>query len=160
MGSHQRFQRITLRWLNNHRIGGQQGHRNLPSQLPICHATAPPIRLLFCCRKAASLRLPSYLHARRSRNFRLAVLAVLGLCLGITQFKARARFSPYRGWFYWHHLAGLIFGITTLTFVISGLFSLNPWGFLEDRPGGGEQARLEGGPLKWGEVRASLNAIS
>src|SRR5262249_25439445 len=49
-------------------------HRNFPSQLPIRHATAPPIRLLFCCRKAASLILPSYLHARRSRNFRSAVL--------------------------------------------------------------------------------------
>ena len=36
--------------------------------------TAPPIRLLFCCRKAASHRLPSYLHARRSRDFRSAVL--------------------------------------------------------------------------------------
>src|SRR5262249_18861351 len=60
---------------NNHRIGGQPGHRNFPSQLPIRHATAPPIRLLFCCRKAASLILPSYLHARRSRNFRSAVLA-------------------------------------------------------------------------------------
>src|SRR5262249_11183171 len=41
-----------------------QGIRNFPSQLPIRHATAPPIRLLFCCRKAASLILPSYLHAR------------------------------------------------------------------------------------------------
>src|SRR5262249_54150755 len=50
------------------------GHRNFPSQLPIRHATAPPIRLLFCCRKAASLILPSYLHARRSRYFRSAVL--------------------------------------------------------------------------------------
>jgi uncharacterized iron-regulated membrane protein len=88
-----------------------------------------------------------------------AFLTVLGLYLGITQFKARARFSPYRGWFYWHHIAGLVFGITTLTFVVSGLISMNPWGFLEDRRGGGEQGRLEGGSLKWGEVRASLNAI-
>jgi PepSY-associated TM region len=84
-------------------------------------------------------------------------LTVLGLYLGITQFTAR--FSPYRGWFYWHHIAGLVFGITTLTFVVSGLISMNPWGFLEDRRGGGEQGLLEGGPLKWGEVRASLNAI-
>src|SRR6516165_3910250 len=76
MGSHQRFQRFTVRRQNNHRIGGQPGHRNFPSQLPIRHATAPPIRLLFCCRKAASLTLPSYLHARRSRNFRSAVLAL------------------------------------------------------------------------------------
>jgi uncharacterized iron-regulated membrane protein len=88
-----------------------------------------------------------------------AFLTVLGLYLGITQFKARAKFSPYRGWFYWHHLAGLVFGITTLTFVISGLISMNPWGFLEDRQGGSEQGQLEGGRLKWGEVRASLNAI-
>src|SRR5215471_12117846 len=74
MGSHQRFQRFTVRRQNNHRVGGQPGHHDFPSQLPIRHATAPPIRLLFCCRKAASLILPSYLHARRSRNFRLAVL--------------------------------------------------------------------------------------
>jgi uncharacterized iron-regulated membrane protein len=86
-------------------------------------------------------------------------LTVLGLYLGISQFKARARFSPYRGWFYWHHIAGLVFGITTLTFVVSGLISMNPWGFLEDQRGGGELGRLEGGPLKWGEVRASLDAI-
>jgi len=86
-------------------------------------------------------------------------LTVLGLYLGISQFKARARFSPYRGWLYWHHVAGLIFGIATLTFVVSGLISVNPWGFLEDRRGGGEQARLESGPLKWGEVRASLDAV-
>jgi hypothetical protein len=88
-----------------------------------------------------------------------AFLTVLGLYLGITQFKARARFSPYRGWFYWHHIAGLVFGITTLTFVVSGLISMNPWGFLEDRRGGGEQGRLVGEPLKWGEVHASLDAI-
>src|SRR6516164_6643029 len=75
MGSHQRFQRFTVRRQNNHRIGGQPGHHDFPSQLPIRHATTPPIRLLFCYRKAASLRLPSYLHARRSRNFRSAVLA-------------------------------------------------------------------------------------
>ena len=86
-------------------------------------------------------------------------LTVLGLYLGITQFKARARFSPYRGWLYWHHVAGLMFGIATLTFVVSGLISMNPWGFLEDRRSGGEQARLEGRPLKWGELRASLDAI-
>src|SRR5215468_4518623 len=74
MGSHQRFQRFTVRRQNNQWIGGQPGYHDFPSQFPIRHATAPPIRLLFCCRKAASLILPSYLHARRSRNFRSAVL--------------------------------------------------------------------------------------
>ena len=86
-------------------------------------------------------------------------LTVLGLYLGITQFKARAKFSPYRGWLYWHHIVGLVFGVATLTFVVSGLISMNPWGFLEDERPGGEQARLEGRLLKWGELRASLDAI-
>jgi uncharacterized iron-regulated membrane protein len=88
-----------------------------------------------------------------------AFLTALGLYLGITQFKTRAKFSPYRGWFYWHHIAGLVFGVTTLTFVVSGLISMNLWGFLEDRRGGGEAGRAEGAPLKWGEVRTSLKAI-
>jgi uncharacterized iron-regulated membrane protein len=86
-------------------------------------------------------------------------LTVLGLYLGITQFKARARFSPYRGWLYWHHIVGLVFGVATLTFVVSGLISMNPWGFLEDERPGGEQAQLEGRRLKWGELRTSLDAL-
>ena len=86
-------------------------------------------------------------------------LTALGLYLGVSQFKARARFSPYRGWFYWHHIAGLIFGIATLGFVASGMISMNPWGFLEDERDGSELARLTGGPLKWVEVRASLGAV-
>jgi hypothetical protein len=36
---------------------------------------------------------------------------------------------------------------------------MNPWGFLEDERDGSELARLIGGPLKWGEVRASLGAV-
>src|SRR6516164_2852461 len=49
------------------------------SRLPLsvsdssCHSAADSTPVLL--RKAASLRLPSYLHARRSRNFRSAVLA-------------------------------------------------------------------------------------
>ena len=58
-------------------------------------------------------------------------LTVIGLVLGVIQFR-RGR-SPYRGLFYWHHLTGLIFGVVTLTWVVSGLFSMNPWGFLESR---------------------------
>jgi hypothetical protein len=90
-----------------------------------------------------------------------AVLTILGLCLGITQFRRGkdGKFSPYRGLFCWHHLAGLVFGLFTLTFVISGLVSMNPWGFLEGRSGGGETSRLEGPLPRWGEVRTSLAAM-
>jgi hypothetical protein len=88
-------------------------------------------------------------------------LTVLGLYLGIAQFRRGkdGKFSPYRGLFYWHHLSGLVFGIATLTFVVSGLVSMNPWGFLEGRGGAGEMGRLEGPLPRWGEVRASLAAM-
>jgi hypothetical protein len=85
-------------------------------------------------------------------------LTVLGLYLGIAQFKRGKRLSPYRGLFFWHHMTGLAFGIITLTFVASGLVSMNPWGFLDSR-GGGERARIEGAPLRWGAIKASLEAV-
>jgi PepSY-associated transmembrane protein len=89
-----------------------------------------------------------------------AFLTLFGLCLGIAQFRRGkdAALSPYRGLFYWHHMAGLIFGVVTLTFVTSGLVSMNPWGFLDSR-GGGERARLEGPAPRWGEIRMSLEAL-
>jgi hypothetical protein len=87
-------------------------------------------------------------------------LTVLGLYLGIAQFKRgkSGRLSPYRGWFYWHHIAGLVFGVVTLTWVLSGTVSMNPWGFLEGR-GGGERVRLAGEPIAWRDLRASLERI-
>jgi hypothetical protein len=85
---------------------------------------------------------------------------VLGLYLGIAQFKRGrgGRVSPYRGWFYWHHIAGLVFGVVTLTWVVSGTFSMNPWGFLEGG-GGNERARLAGEPIAWADVRNSIEAL-
>jgi hypothetical protein len=87
-------------------------------------------------------------------------LTVLGLYLGIAQFKRgrSGRLSPYRGWFYWHHIVGLVFGIVTLTWVVSGTFSMNPWGFLEGR-GGDERTRLSGELPSWGVIRASIEAL-
>ncbi len=85
-------------------------------------------------------------------------LTALGLYLGIAQVKRGKRLSPYRGLFFWHHMAGLAFGVITLTFVASGLVSMNPWGFLDSR-GGGERARIEGAPLRWGAIKASLEAV-
>jgi hypothetical protein len=87
-------------------------------------------------------------------------LTVLGLYLGIAQFKRgkSGRLSPYRGWFYWHHIVGLVFGIVTLTWVVSGTLSMNPWGFLEGR-GGDERVRLAGEPIGWGAVQRSIQAL-
>jgi uncharacterized iron-regulated membrane protein len=87
-------------------------------------------------------------------------LTIVGLVLGVAQFKRGkdGRVSPYRGLFYWHHLAGLVFGVVALAFVLSGLVSMNPWGFLDSR-GSGERARLEGSPPRWADVRASIQKL-
>jgi uncharacterized iron-regulated membrane protein len=74
-------------------------------------------------------------------------LTATGLWLGVLRLGRYpgGRWSPYRGWQYWHHLAGLFFGVLTLTWVASGLFTVNPWGFLETSVGQAEQRALEGG---------------
>jgi uncharacterized iron-regulated membrane protein len=87
-------------------------------------------------------------------------LTVVGIALGIVQFGRGkdGKLSPYRGWFYWHHVIGLVFGVLTLTWVFSGLVSMNPWGFLEGR-GRGEASLVEGPLPQWREVKASLEAL-
>jgi hypothetical protein len=84
-------------------------------------------------------------------------LTVLGLCIGVAEFRRgkEGRLSPHRSVHLWHHLAGLIFGVFALTWVFSGLLSMNPWGFLESRSGD-ERARLQGPPLRWSDIRRSL----
>jgi uncharacterized iron-regulated membrane protein len=87
-------------------------------------------------------------------------LTVVGLTLGVLQFRRGrdGRLSPYRGWFYWHHVVGLVFGVLTLTWVFSGLVSMNPWGFLEGR-GRGEASLAQGPSPRLGEVKASLDML-
>jgi len=87
-------------------------------------------------------------------------LTVLGLYLGIAQFKRgrSGRLSPYRGWFYWHHIVGLVFGVVTLTWVLSGTLSMTPWGLFVSAPGN-ERVRLAGEPIPWSEIRGSLESL-
>jgi hypothetical protein len=87
-------------------------------------------------------------------------LTLMGLALGITQLcKGRGgTLSPYRGWNRWHHLAGLVFGVFALTWVISGTLSMNPWGLLLAQPGP-ERARATGKPPVWSAVKASIAAL-
>ena len=62
----------------------------------------------------------------------------LGMCLtgaviGVWRYGLSSRYrhkriashSPYVGWMKWHHYAGLIFGVFTITWVFSGLASLD-----------------------------------
>jgi uncharacterized iron-regulated membrane protein len=77
-------------------------------------------------------------------------LAATGLYVGVARWRRRSdgrRASPFLGWWYWHHVAGLIFGVLALTWVFSGLLTMNPWG-LFDGSGVARQIgpRLSGAP--------------
>jgi hypothetical protein len=87
-------------------------------------------------------------------------LTSLGLYLGIVQFRSRGKrlLSPYAGIWNWHHSLGLLFGVFALTWVASGLVSMNPWGFLESGPG--PRPQPDARSITWGEVHSSLVAIA
>ncbi|MXY67054.1 MAG: hypothetical protein F4Y47_00645 [Acidobacteriia bacterium] len=63
------------------------------------------------------------------------ILALSGIAWGIWRVSVTARYrirgvryrSPYSGLMRWHHFAGLAFGLTTFTWVLSGCLSLDPW---------------------------------
>ena len=73
------------------------------------------------------------------------VVVVLGLVLGVTQFRWRrppqelrsvsgitARI-PYAGWMRWHYVTGVVFGLFALTWVFSGLLSMEPYAWTNAR---------------------------
>ncbi|GGB91444.1 peptidase [Novosphingobium endophyticum] len=85
-------------------------------------------------------------------------LTVTGIWIGICRLRRSADGtigSPYRGLWWWHHMAGLIFGLLTLTWVGSGLFSMSPWGLFDSDAGRIERQRLAG-PLHWADVQGAL----
>jgi hypothetical protein len=74
-------------------------------------------------------------------------LTGIGIYLGVRQMAAQSKgCSPYSGFNLWHHIAGLIFGVFTLSWVLSGLLSMNPWGWLEGSGPQSENAQLRGTP--------------
>ena len=62
-------------------------------------------------------------------------MCVVGLAWGIWRYSPTGRYrlkgesscSPYAGWMWWHHYGGLIFGLVTITWIFSGLLSMDPW---------------------------------
>jgi hypothetical protein len=62
------------------------------------------------------------------------VLAILGLTLAFTQFRRSKPFRlsasiRYRGLMRWHYYTGALFGVFALTWVFSGLLSMEPFGW-------------------------------
>jgi hypothetical protein len=63
------------------------------------------------------------------------VMTLLGIVVGLWLYSPSKRFKfadgpssiPYAGWKRWHTILGLVFGLVTFTWILSGLFSMNPW---------------------------------
>src|SRR5690606_2841106 len=82
-------------------------------------------------------------------------LTAIGVYIGIARLKRRpsGRWSPYRGLALWHHWLGLAFGALTLTWLVSGLLSVNPWGLLSTSGAAAERASLSGTELTVADLR-------
>jgi len=98
------------------------------------------------------------------------VMCLFGLAWGIWRYSPLSRYrlrrvtshSPYAGMMWWHHYAGLVFGLVTLTWIFSGLLSMNPWDWSPSTTPSIEQRRaVSGGPLDTAHVSlAQLRAAA
>ena len=87
-------------------------------------------------------------------------LTVTGIYVGLRMYGRGKRKSPFRGIALWHHWTGLIFGIATLTWVLSGLASMQPWGWLESRGPGAELQDLAGRPIDGADAALLARALA
>jgi hypothetical protein len=60
----------------------------------------------------------------------------------------------------WHHVPGLIFGLFTFTWVMSGFLSMNPWGTLEGVSADPDRARVQGRVLTGAEVKRTVRDLT
>jgi uncharacterized iron-regulated membrane protein len=86
-------------------------------------------------------------------------LTVTGIYVGLRMYGKGRRKSPFRGIALWHHWTGLIFGIATLAWVVSGLASMQPWGWLESPGPGEELSNLAGRPMEGADAAALVRAL-
>ena len=89
------------------------------------------------------------------------VMSIAGLLWGIWRYSPSRRFrlkrrpyrSPYAGLMRWHHYAGLIFGVTTITWLFSGLLSMEPWDWTPGTAPTREQRDgVSHGPFRAGDI--------
>jgi hypothetical protein len=80
------------------------------------------------------------------------VLAALGLVLGVAQFRKSKPFRlsksiRYQGWMRWHYILGVVFGVFALTWVFSGLLSMEPFDWTNAEGLRIAPSTFSGGPL-------------
>lgn len=89
------------------------------------------------------------------------VMTLAGFMWGFWRFAPSQRYrlkrepshSPYAGLMRWHHVAGLLFGVTTITWVFSGLLSMDPWDWSPSTaPTPAQREGVSRGPLHLADV--------
>ncbi len=84
------------------------------------------------------------------------VMTLAGFIWGLWRFSPSERYrlksdshgSPYAGLMRWRHFAGLILGLTSLTWIFSGLLSMDPWNWSPSTmPTRAQQEAVSQGPL-------------
>jgi hypothetical protein len=107
-------------------------------------------------------------------SFAGCLLCLSGLAVGLWRLSPSSRFrhkavrshTPYAGWMRWHHYAGLLFGLVTFTWMLSGGLSINPYGwFSSTGPTAAQRQAVTGGRAKLESVtldglRKGVAAIS
>jgi hypothetical protein len=102
------------------------------------------------------------------------LLALSGLAWGLWRYSLTPRYrlkgvvsrSPYAGFMRWHHYAGLIFGVAALTWIFSGLLSMDPWAWSPGTsPSRAQREAIAGGslqfePLLVADLRDGLTALA
>jgi hypothetical protein len=89
------------------------------------------------------------------------VSALIGLVLGVIQYRRRPPHIPYAGWLRWHYITGVIFGVFTLTWVFSGFLSMEPWFWASDGGlGAGMEESLAGGSLALSQFPSAMPQLA
>jgi len=91
------------------------------------------------------------------------VMCIVGLAWGVWRYSPLSHYrlkrvrshSPYAGWMWWHHYAGLVFGLFTITWVFSGLLSMDPWDWHPSTSATAEQRQAFAG-----DTAASIDHLS
>jgi hypothetical protein len=94
-----------------------------------------------------------------------SVLALTGMVVGVWRWRFSGRYkngshSPYRSTMLrWHHITGLIGGTLALTWIFSGLMSMNPWKVFESSADKPDLVAYGGGPLRLDQARIDLGSL-
>ncbi len=92
-------------------------------------------------------------------------LALTGTVAGVWRWRFAGRYrsgarTPYPGAVMrWHHVAGLLFALSTGTWIFSGLMSMNPWKIFDSGAPALRTTALHGGPLQLAEGAARVQAL-